>query len=469
MFSRRIAFHPALVGLALFLWAEPGVSAAIWGIQPVANSGYLNGHNATSVALDSNGNPRIAYFEGSSRTLHYSEKYQGSWSDTFVDTIGGDTGRWVSLAVDAQDNPHISYNYNLDNALLAVGDLKYATRSGGNWTLETVDAAGITGEYTSIAIDDQGNPHISYYDNSNENLKYAHKLNGTWHISTVDSTGNVGVYTSLALDSQGHPHIAYQDVGGLGLRYASKPGSTWVVETVASFVYAIQLSMDLDSQDQPHIIYFDQSVNKTKYATKSSGMWTNTVASALGAEIHGTFLALKVDSQDVPHICYYDMDTSRIMYAVKNGNGGAYWLRDFVSTTGGIWNSIILDSGDHPHISYYSPVDSKVSYAVFTDKTSDFEANPGTTLLTLNAFPNPLHVSTTLVLRSPRTVPLDLMILDARGRVVRNLGNRVLPPGTSVLKWDGRDDLGSPVGSGVYFAVTRPQWLATSRKLVVVR
>ena len=30
-----------------------------------------------------------------------------------------------------------------------------------------------------------------------------------WHIETVDSDGYVGEYTSLALDSNGYPHILY--------------------------------------------------------------------------------------------------------------------------------------------------------------------------------------------------------------------------------------------------------------------
>jgi hypothetical protein len=128
-----------------------------------------------------------------------------------------------------------------------------------------------------------------------------------------------------------------------------------------------------------------------------------------------------------------------------------------------------LDTGDHPHISYYYPTETSVRYAVFTDNTSDLQPNPATALLTLDAFPNPLRRSTTLLLRSPQTVPLNLLILDARGRLVRDLGHRELPPGTHAIAWDGRDDAGSAVGAGVYFAVTRPAWLATSRKLVIVR
>lgn len=38
---------------------------------------------------------------------------------------------------------------------------------------------------------------ISYYDDTNQDLKYAVKSGGSWTLETVDTTGCVGRYTSL--------------------------------------------------------------------------------------------------------------------------------------------------------------------------------------------------------------------------------------------------------------------------------
>jgi hypothetical protein len=88
------------------------------------------------------------------------------WDIQTVDTGGGAAG--ISIALDAAGNPHISY-LDFNN-----GVLKYARWTGGAWAIQTVDAVGSVGWYSSLALDSGDNPHISYYDSTNGDLKYAH-------------------------------------------------------------------------------------------------------------------------------------------------------------------------------------------------------------------------------------------------------------------------------------------------------
>ncbi|WP_218185273.1 BNR repeat-containing protein [Methanogenium cariaci] len=61
------------------------------------------------------------------------------------------------------------------------------------------------GQYTSLALDSSGHPHISYYDFTKGDLKYAFWNGDVWENTTVDSEEYVGSYTSLALDTTGAP------------------------------------------------------------------------------------------------------------------------------------------------------------------------------------------------------------------------------------------------------------------------
>ncbi|HEU4366512.1 MAG TPA: FlgD immunoglobulin-like domain containing protein, partial [Candidatus Krumholzibacteria bacterium] len=73
-------------------------------------------------------------------------------------------------------------------------------------------------------------------------------------------------------------------------------------------------------------------------------------------------------------------------------------------------------------------------------------------LLEQNA-PNPFNPSTRIVyvVRSPEAVRVSLDIFDARGRLVRRLVRQRPTAGPATATWDGRDDAGREVSSGVYF------------------
>ena len=77
-------------------------------------------------------------------------------------------------------------------ALLLLLALCAGTVSAYVWEIQTVDAAGDVGQFTSLALDGAGNPSIGYYDRANEDLKYAWCDGTGWHAETVDAAGLVG-------------------------------------------------------------------------------------------------------------------------------------------------------------------------------------------------------------------------------------------------------------------------------------
>jgi len=71
--------------------------------------------------------------------------------------------------------------------------------------------------------------------------------------------------------------------------------------------------------------------------------------------------------------------------------------------------------------------------------------------LRLTVLPNPSRELTRIAYDLPRPGPVHLVVVDVAGRIVRTLRDGATEgSGSRVATWDGRDDTGRPVPSGVY-------------------
>jgi len=68
-----------------------------------------------------------------------------------------------------------------------------------------------------------------------------------------------------------------------------------------------------------------------------------------------------------------------------------------------------------------------------------------------DAYPNPFNPSTTIKVQMAQTGPAQLIIYNVLGQKVRTLYNGVLPQGVKKFVWNGKDNAGHQVASGLYF------------------
>jgi len=84
-------------------------------------------------------------------------------------------------------------------------------------------------------------------------------------------------------------------------------------------------------------------------------------------------------------------------------------------------------------------------------------------------FPNPFNPSTRIEYRMPRTGQLQIAIYNVRGELVKQLLDEVVEAGEGFVVWDGRDDGGAEVSSGVYFYKTTALGKTSIQKMALVR
>ncbi|MGA9119840.1 MAG: DUF362 domain-containing protein [Bacteroidota bacterium] len=92
------------------------------------------------------------------------------------------------------------------------------------------------------------------------------------------------------------------------------------------------------------------------------------------------------------------------------------------------------------------------------------------TIFTLHQnYPNPFNPSTTIAFSMLKSSKAELAVYDVNGKEVRVLVNGVLTAGNHSVRWNGSDDRGIAVSSGVYFYRLRTDNVMQSRKMLLVK
>jgi len=87
-----------------------------------------------------------------------------------------------------------------------------------------------------------------------------------------------------------------------------------------------------------------------------------------------------------------------------------------------------------------------------------------------SAYPNPFNPTTNISYILGEEADMSIFIMDLRGSVVKQLiSSKKHPEGSYSLNWDGGNDNGIKLSSGVYFIVMKANAMTTSKKIVLLR
>jgi len=147
-----------------------------------------------------------------------------------------------------------------------------------------------------------------------------------------------------------------------------------------------------------------------------------------------------------------------------------YW-----DSTSNIWIEVEdLEIDDNKGIIYLNNTDVQTYYAIFkTGGTTDIEQRiieqPGSFSLGQN-YPNPFNPITEIVYQVHESnISVNLSIYNLQGQVIRTLVNKTQPSGSYRVVWDGRDENGRLVSSGIYLYRLTAGEMTQTRRMIFLK
>jgi flagellar hook assembly protein FlgD len=106
--------------------------------------------------------------------------------------------------------------------------------------------------------------------------------------------------------------------------------------------------------------------------------------------------------------------------------------------------------------------------AVVTDVPPDQSTVPTNYMLAQN-YPNPFNPTTQILFAIPQNERVTLSIYNVLGQRIATLVDGMLTQGSHVVTWNGRDNRGMQLPSGVYFYTLKTSSFTASKRMLMLK
>lgn len=357
----------------------------------------------------------------------------------------------------------------------------------------------------SAPIRDFLNPNVAFWDHDYYNYSTDLATPGTWLLGSIlDPAGDIwshvlgfGPHRGSDLDDQLLDHLlgdAFLDApDAYGQAFRDSIVSRFDITLVIPGYYDVRMNTNSSLADYQAMLesvsdwWHLNNPGKWLVVMTSSGMrhpsdysggpesWPDTPAGHAEAESDvAAYRELDLWLQDTwvhrhPENRYFS-----VWWRVVSHTGDAterYFTRDEYTGTG-----IGDSSGDH-HLNLAGTNAVQAELAAFiNDLAAEYDGsgsavNPAVpSRVTLSdPVPNPFNPATVLAFELTETSEVDLSVYDLSGRRVRTLMNGIREAGEHRVAWNGRDQAGKAVPSGVYFYRIEAGDFAETRRMTLLK
>ena len=344
-------------------WAPTAAAADITAADLLEKGGYSLASEGDigeypALAHGADGSLHVSYYGETTGQLHYAYLTEYGWAHRKLPSLEiiPREGKFSSLAIDSAGQSHITF-WDENSR-----ELKYTSvKPPGDFAPPQTVASGAGESQTAMAIDKNDNMTVAFFDETSGSLKVAFKpAGGAWTVQTADgSFGSVGWDPALALDQDGYPHIAYYDFSNKYLKYVAKDANGWQAPQVVDQQGDVggRPSLALNNLGQPFITYFDWSKGDLKFAYHDAE-WGWQSSTLHGDGYAGETSSLVLDENGRPHVVYYHAGHGLLYkYRLSSGAWSPPYLLDGSSGTGvdpslvvggsGSFYVVYYDGGDH--------------------------------------------------------------------------------------------------------------------------
>ena len=398
-----------------------------------------------------------------------SRLYGGTQDNGTLRTTTGGVSDWEEIfggdgfytIVDPTDPDIIYCEYQYGNLYKSV-DFGYSWA----WALSGVTSSDRRNWSTPVAMDPSD--HLKLYYGTYRVYKTTNGAS-SWSAISTDLTngnqgGNYGTVTTIAV-APSNPSVVYVGTDDSNVWLTQNGGGAWTnVSTALPNRWVTRVAVDPGLAGTAYVTFSGLRWNEDigyVYRTADYGAsWDDITGNLPGSPVN----AIVIDPDD----------TARLFVG---SDVGCFYTEDFGET----WQ--MLGTGLPPVPVYDLKLHGPTRTLFAGTHGRSIQAFDLTTLpdlagakdsdagivTALGNHPNPFGASTVVTFSLARPAPVSLAIYDLAGRRVRLLLEGERGAGGHEIRWDGRNDRGGAVASGVYFARLSAGGAASTARLNLVK
>ncbi len=417
-----------------------------------------------------NGDLKVAH--GASNARYF---YAHDWFALRVDSVGN-VGR-MPAAFWRHDTLHAIYLDDTRGLLQHGQHVLLNDSTFGDWQVETVDSVGETQTRHAIAQSEDGTLRVAYSSARTEEIRLATQTQGVWQVQRFpaserpDTPGEISLFFHAQALKVGYVR------GGL-LRLGTQEGGSgeWRFAAIPSLAPAVYAVWATDPSGHMHVVYRARRgfQDEIRHLTETGieRLVTTTVTNDMRLRLRSIadrrilVLAL-VDDSAVKLFCYAGENWQLFLNSTESASEAGF---DFLSAVYG-----------GTYMIYRNPVPrgNPLPSAFSADLISEFW--PGvidaveqrevaeSVHARFAVFPNPFNAATRIMLSFSNEAESTVMIHNVLGQVVRKYTLSRRFGRAQTIVWDGNDDLGHALASGVYLLRLNQGARSWSQKVVLLR